>query len=70
MPIENDAKEILNNFSTALNKISNDDETYYITDNLNLDRLDKSNPKDSSKILRNAKTDKENKVIVKKADWI
>ena len=63
MPIENDAKEILNNFSTALNKISNDDETYYITDNLNLDRLDKSNPKDSSKILRNAKTDKENKVL-------
>ncbi len=69
-PIEKDAEEILNKFSQALDKIPDNDETYYITDNLNLDRKDKSNPKESSKILRNAKTDKENKVIVKKADWI
>ncbi len=69
-PIEKDAEEILNKFSEALDKIPDNDETYYITDNLNLDRTDKANPKESSKILRNAKTDKENKVVVKKADWV
>ena len=69
-PIEKDAEEILNKFSQALDKIPDNDETYYITDNLNLNRTDKSQPKDSSKILRNAKTDKENKVVVKKAEWV
>ena len=41
-----------------------------ITDNLNLNREDESEEKDPSKIVRNARTDKDGNVIVKRADWI
>lgn len=68
--IEKDAEEILEKFSKTLDTIPDFEETYYITDNLNLNREDKSNPQDATKIVRNTKTDKDGNVIVKKADWI
>ncbi|MBX7077281.1 MAG: Asp-tRNA(Asn) amidotransferase subunit GatC [Methanobacteriaceae archaeon] len=68
--IEKDAEEILEKFSKTLDTIPDLEETYYITDNLNLNREDKSNPQDATKIVRNTKTDKDGNVIVKKADWI
>ena len=52
-----------------LEDIPDSDETWYITDNLNLTREDKSQAKNPEKILRNAKIDKEGNLIVKKADW-
>ena len=69
MEIKEDAEKILNEFSKTLETIPDLEETYYITDNLNLTRKDESVSKDSSKILRNAKTDKNGNLIVKKADW-
>ncbi|WP_295722257.1 Asp-tRNA(Asn) amidotransferase subunit GatC [uncultured Methanobrevibacter sp.] len=69
MEIKEDAEKILNEFSKILETIPDLEETYYITDNLNLTRKDESVSKDSSKILRNAKTDKNGNLIVKKADW-
>jgi aspartyl-tRNA(Asn)/glutamyl-tRNA(Gln) amidotransferase subunit C len=68
--IEKDAEEILEKFSKTLDKIPDLEETYYITDNLNLNREDKAEPQNSEKIVRNTKTDKDGNVIVKKADWI
>ena len=45
------------------------DETWYITDNLNLTREDKAQEKNSEKILRNARIDKEGNLVVKRAEW-
>ena len=45
------------------------DETWYITDNLNLTRKDESHEKNPEKILRNARIDKEGNLVVKRADW-
>ncbi len=69
MEIKEDAEKILKEFSKTLESIPDLEETYYITDNLNLTRKDEAVSKDSSKILRNAKTDKNGNLIVKKADW-
>ena len=69
MTIEKDAEDIIENFSKILEDIPDSDETWYITDNLNLTREDKSQAKNPEKILRNAKIDKEGNLIVKKADW-
>ncbi len=69
MEIKEDAEKILKEFSKTLEAIPDLEETYYITDNLNLTRKDESVLKDSSKILRNAKTDKNGNLVVKKADW-
>ncbi len=69
MEIKEDAEKILNEFSKTLESIPDLEETYYITDNLNLTRKDEAVQKDSSKILRNAKTDKNGNLIVKKAVW-
>ena len=69
MTIEKDAEDIIEKFSKILEDIPDSDETWYITDNLNLTREDKSQAKNPEKILRYAKIDKEGNLIVKKADW-
>ena len=69
MEIKDDAEKNLNEVSKTLESIPDLEETYYITDNLNLTRKDEAVQKDSSKILRNAKTDKNGNLIVKKAVW-
>lgn len=69
MTIEKDAEDIIEKFSKILEDIPDSDETWYITDNLNLTREDKSQAKNPEKILGNAKIDKEGNLIVKKADW-
>ena len=69
MTIEKDAEDIIEKFSKILEDIPDSDETWYITDNLNLTRKDESHEKNSEKILRNANIDKEGNLIVKKADW-
>ena len=69
MAIEKDAEKILEEFSKTLDKVPELEGTYYITDNLNLNRDDESEEKDPSKIVRNARTDKDGNVIVKKAEW-
>ncbi|WP_297979769.1 Asp-tRNA(Asn) amidotransferase subunit GatC [uncultured Methanobrevibacter sp.] len=70
MAIEKDAEKILEEFSKTLDQVPELEGTYYITDNLNLNREDESEEKDSSKIVRNARTDKDGNVIVKRAEWI
>lgn len=70
MAKENDAEKIVEEFSKTLENIPDLEETWYITDNLNLTRKDKSNEKNPEKILRNARIDKDGNLIVKKADWI
>lgn len=57
-------------FSKALDDVPELEGTVYITDNLNLNREDESIQTDSTKIVRNARTDKDGNVIVKRADWI
>ena len=69
MSIEKDAEEIIEKFSKILEDIPDSDETWYITDNLNLTREDKAQEKDPEKILRNARIDKDGNLVVKKADW-
>ena len=69
MAIEKDAEKILEEFSKTLDKVPELEGTYYITDNLNLNREDEAEEKDPSKIVRNARTDKDGNVVVKKAEW-
>ena len=69
MEIEKDAEKILEEFSKTLDKVPELEGTYYITDNLNLNREDEAEEKDASKIVRNARTDKDGNVVVKKAEW-
>ena len=69
MAIEKDAEKILEEFSKTLDKVPGLEGTYYITDNLNLNREDESEQNDSTKIVRNARTDKDGNVVVKKAEW-
>ena len=69
MTIEKDAEDIIEKFSKILEDIPDSDETWYITDNLNLTREDKAQAKNPEKILRNANIDKEGNLIVKKAEW-
>ncbi len=69
MSIEKDAEEIIEKFSKILEDIPDSDETWYITDNLNLTREDNSKEKNPEKILRNANIDKDGNLIVKRADW-
>lgn len=69
MTIEKDAEDIIEKFSKILEDIPDSDETWYITDNLNLTRNDEAHVKNPEKILRNANIDKEGNLIVKKADW-
>ena len=80
MAIEKDAEKILEEFSktldkvpelegTTLDKVPELEGTYYITDNLNLNREDESEQNDSEKIVRNARTDKDGNIVVKKAEW-
>ena len=63
------AEKILEEFSKTLDKVPELEGTYYITDNLNLNREDESEQNDSTKIVRNARTDKDGNVVVKKAEW-
>ena len=70
MAIEKDAEKILEQFSKALDDVPELEGTVYITDNLNLNREDESIQTDSTKIVRNARTDKDGNIIVKRADWI
>lgn len=69
MAIEKDAEKILEEFSKTLDKVPELEGTYYITDNLNLNREDESEQTDSAKIVRNARTDKDGNIVVKKAEW-
>ena len=69
MAIEKDAEKILEEFSKTLDKVPELEGTYYITDNINLNREDESVQNDASKIVRNARTDKDGNVVVKKAEW-
>ena len=69
MAIEKDAEKILEEFSKTLDKVPELEGTYYITDNLNLNREDEAEETDASKIVRNARTDKDGNVVVKKAEW-
>ena len=69
MTIEKDAEDIIEKFSKILEDIPDSDETWYITDNLNLTREYKSQAKNPEKILRNARIDKDGNLVVKKADW-
>ncbi len=69
MTIEKDAEDIIEKFSKILEDIPDSDETWYITDNLNLTRDDESHQKNPEKILRNANINKDGNLIVKKADW-
>lgn len=69
MTIEKDAEDIIEKFSKILEDIPDSDETWYITDNLNLTRGDESHEKNPEKILRNAHIDKDGNLVVKKADW-
>ncbi|WP_407392800.1 Asp-tRNA(Asn) amidotransferase subunit GatC [Methanobrevibacter sp.] len=69
MTIEKDAEDIIEKFSKILEDIPDSDETWYITDNLNLTREDEAHGKNPEKILRNARIDKEGNLIVKKAEW-
>ena len=69
MAIEKDAEKILEEFSKTLDKVPELEGTYYITDNLKLNGEDEAEEKDASKIVRNARTDKDGNVIVKKAEW-
>ncbi|WP_296859915.1 Asp-tRNA(Asn) amidotransferase subunit GatC [uncultured Methanobrevibacter sp.] len=69
MTIEKDAEDIIEKFSKTLENIPDSDETWYITDNLNLTREDTSKEKNPEKILRNANIDKDGNLVVKRADW-
>ena len=69
MSIEKDAEKIIDEFSKTLDNIPDSEETWYITDNLNLTRNDESQEKNPEKILRNANIDKDGNLIVKRADW-
>jgi aspartyl-tRNA(Asn)/glutamyl-tRNA(Gln) amidotransferase subunit C len=70
MKIEKEGEKILEQFSKSLERIDNLEETHYIIDNVNLNREDISHEHNPEKIMRNAKTDKDGNVTVKKADWI
>ncbi len=70
MKIEKDAEKIVTEFSEKLENIPDLEETWYITDNLNLTRTDIAHEKNPEKILRNAHIDKDGNLVVKKADWI
>ena len=63
MEIKEDAEKIVKEFSEKLEDIPDLEETWYITDNLNLTRTDAAHKK-------NARIDKDGNLIVKKADWI
>ena len=69
MTIEKDAEDIIEKFSKILEDIPDSDETWYITDNLNLTREDEAHEKNPVKILRNANIDKDGNLKVKIADW-
>ena len=69
MTIEKDAEDIIEKFSKILEDIPDSDETWYITDNLNLTRKDECIKMDATKIRINAKIDKKRNLVVKKADW-
>ena len=49
MTIEKDAEDIIEKFSKILEDIPDSDETWYITDNLNLTRKDESHEKNECK---------------------
>jgi len=70
MKIEKDAEKILKDFSKTLESIPDLEETHYIVDNLNLTRKDISKQKNPEKLMENSKTDKDGKLLVKKAEWI
>ena len=50
MKIEKDAEKIVEEFSKTLDNIPDLEETWYITDNLNLTRKDESHEKNPEKI--------------------
>jgi len=69
MKIEKEAEKILEEFSKALEKVPELEETHYIIDNLNRTRSDKKRKQDPKRILRNAPVDKEGNIIVERGEW-
>jgi len=69
MSIEKDAEKIIEEFSKTLENIPDSEETWYITDNLNLTREDVPHEKNPEKILRNAHVDKQGSVVAEKGKW-
>jgi len=69
MKIEKEAEKILEEFSKALEKVPELEETHYIIDNLNRTRADKKRKKDPERILRNAPVDNEGNIIVERGEW-
>ena len=70
MKIEKDAEKILDEFSKILENVPDLEETHYLVDSVNLTREDIPITQNTEKIMKNAKTDKDGNLIVKKADWI
>lgn len=70
MKIEKEGEKILEQFSKTLERIDKVEETHYIIYNVNLNREDIAHDNDNEKIMKNAKTDKDGNITVKKADWI
>ncbi|MDR2966618.1 MAG: Asp-tRNA(Asn) amidotransferase subunit GatC [Methanobacteriaceae archaeon] len=70
MKIEKDAEKILKEFSKTLETIPDLEETHSTMDNVNLTREDIATKQNPEKIMKNAKTDKDGNLIVKKAEWI
>ncbi|MDR1818671.1 MAG: Asp-tRNA(Asn) amidotransferase subunit GatC [Methanobrevibacter sp.] len=70
MKIEKEGEKILKQFSKALEQVDDLEEMHYIIDNVNLNRKDVANVHDPKKIMKNAVTNKEGNIIVKKAEWV
>ncbi|BDH79365.1 MAG TPA: Asp-tRNA(Asn) amidotransferase subunit GatC [Methanothermobacter sp.] len=67
--IEKEAEKILEEFSKALEKVPELEETHYIVDNLNRTRADKKRKHDPKRILKNAPVDEEGNIIVERGEW-
>ena len=75
MTIEKDAEDIIEKFSKILEDIPDSDETWYITDNLNLTREDKAQAKNPEKILEREAVERRCRImafaqIIDKNFWI
>jgi len=68
--IEKEAEKILEEFSKALEKVPELEETHYIVDNLNRTRADKKRKHNPERILKNAPIDEEGNIIVERGEWI
>ena len=68
--LKKDLNEILEKFLKTLENVPTMNEEYYLIDNVNTKREDIAISQNPEKIMKNAKTDKDGNLIVKKADWV